>query len=243
MAPLGNDHRDESFPDVFCWTKFGVEAGEAADSIFERKELERRRNCGTFLWGIGQSIRPSLVELLSITSAPKVLFSPIRSSPARHDVAPSSIVVWYEGIGLNGHRYELPEHSLVTSRRDDRFPRNHHFALVCECTTPISPHGKGDSRLRLSSLRNIVSGSSVGASQVTSVVRRIEGAEVSGTEYPVVTTARLVAPYLVRLTRGALVPRPSQADRLSCVTPDDLLRLRRAQEDANHVEMTTAFLW
>src|ERR1700724_2121575 len=117
MGSLGNDQRGVFLPEVFCWTKFGDEAGEAARAIFRRKEAERKGNRGTFLWGIGQSIRPSLLELLHIASAPEVLFSPMRSAAARHDVSPSSVVVWSEGIGLDGQLYVLPEHSLVTSRR------------------------------------------------------------------------------------------------------------------------------
>ena len=248
MIPLRNDRGAELLPEVFCWTKFGDEAGEAPGSIFARKEVERERNFGTFLWGIGQSIRPSLTKLLSVTTAPEVLFSPIRSAPARRDVSPSSVVVWYEGVGLDGRRYVLPENSLVTSRRDDRYPRDYHFALVCESSAPIRAYRKDAPCLSVASLRNLVSGACVGSSQVTSVVRRVSDLGEGRAEYPVMATARLVTPYLVRLTRGLVMPgcRRSGDPRQVAALPamDELLRYRHDRQDKDdQAEMATALLW
>jgi hypothetical protein len=248
MIPLRNDRGTEVLPEVFCWTKFGDEAGEAPGSIFARKEVERVRNSGTFLWGIGQSIRPSLTKLLSATSAPEVLFSPIRSTPARRDVSPSSVVVWYEGVGLDGRRYVLPENSLVTSRRDDMCPRDYHFALVCASSTPIHAYRKDALCLSSGSLRNLVSGACVGSSQVTSVVRRISDPGESRATYPVMATARLVAPYLVRLTRGLVLPVRRHSGDFDRVTAphatDDLFRYRHDRQDKDdQAEATTVLLW
>src|SRR5262245_58116077 len=93
MTRHDNDLTGKSLPEVFCWTKFGTEAGERVWSIFRRKEIERRRNDGIFLWGIGHSIRPSLVDLLAVTRSPEVLFSPMKSAPSKQDAAPSALVV------------------------------------------------------------------------------------------------------------------------------------------------------
>lgn len=248
MGPLGNNPQSVSVPEVFCWTKFGDEAGECPGSIFRRKEVERQRNRGTFLWGIGQSIRPSLVQMLRITPAPRVLFSPIKSLPAPHDASPSSVVIWYEGVGLDGHPYALPKYSLVTSRRDDRLPRTHHFALVCERKSPITPREEDAPRLKSASLRNLVSGSPIGSSQVTSVVRFAGEAGQSGSDYPVVTEAQLVAPYLVRLTCGVVVPSPRKLDLLSQSDPasgiEGLLRMGQAGEpEIERVGAPTGLLW
>lgn len=244
MIPLRNDRGTELLPEAFCWTKFGDEAGEAPGSIFARKEVERERNSGTFLWGIGRSIRPSLMKLLSATTAPEVLFSPIRSAPARCDVSPSSIVVWYEGVGLDGRRYVLPENSLVTSRRDDSYPRDHHFALVCESSAPIHAYRKDAPCLSVASLRNLVSGACVGSSQVTSVVRRVSDSGKGRADYPVMATARLVAPYLVRLTRGLVISGrrlSSDFDRVAALPAmDDLLQYRHDRQDKDdQAEATT----
>lgn len=45
-----------ALPDYFVWTRYGTEGGEAAGSILARKEQERQRAGGLFLWGIGNSV-------------------------------------------------------------------------------------------------------------------------------------------------------------------------------------------
>src|SRR5436190_21777164 len=115
MLSQDNDRGCRQLPGVFCWTKFGAEAGESAASIFQRKELERKRNHGVFLWGIGNSILPSLVHLLDATDEPQVLFSPMRSAAASRDSRPSRLIVWSKAIGYDGLPFTMPTHSVVTS--------------------------------------------------------------------------------------------------------------------------------
>ena len=235
MASRGNNPGWSSLPEAFCWTKFGAEAGELPLSIFQRKEIERRRNGGVFLWGIGQSIGPSLAELLRVTSAPEVLFSPLRTSAAARDASPTQVVLWCDAIGYDGRRFKLPEHSLVTSRKDPARPRSRHYALVCEARSPIlEPEGKGLC-LALEALRNLRSGTSLGASQVTAIVRRMRTAAPSRVEYPIVARARLVYPYLVRLTRAIPVPESCRLDRAELAAFESamelLLRLRKQDSD------------
>lgn len=40
-----------TLPACFCWTRFGTEAGQSIDQIFERKEQERAANGGLFFGG------------------------------------------------------------------------------------------------------------------------------------------------------------------------------------------------
>jgi hypothetical protein len=222
-------------PEAFCWTKFGPEAGELPLSIFQRKELERHRNGGVFLWGIGQSIGPSLPDLLRVTSTPEVLFSPIRSPAASYDVSPAQVALWCDAIGYDGHRFSLPEHSLVTSRVDPAHPRPGHYALVCKADSPILDTRVKDHYLALNSLRNLRSGAPLGASQVTSVVRRIADATPVDLKYPVVARARLVYPYMVRLTRAIPVPHGCRVDQGGDMafesTMASLLQARRLDDD------------
>lgn len=214
MAIQSSNSVGSSLPEAFCWTKFGTEAGEVPLSIFRRKELERRHNGGIFLWGIGQSIGPSLPDLIRATSNPEVLFSPIRSSAAAHDVNPPQVAVWGDAVGYDGHRFRIPEHSVVTSRIDPTGRRSGHYALVCQADSPIMElEGEGH-HLALEGLRNLRSGTSLGASQVTAIVRRIPVATPTSVEYPVVARARLVYPYLVRLTRAIPLPQSCRADRV-----------------------------
>jgi hypothetical protein len=185
-------------PDAFCWTKYGPESGESPTSILRRKESERRSNGGVFLWGVGNSIRPSLVSLLELTDQPEVIFTPIISAPKKEDALPDQVVSWRRATGIDGDPFELPPHSLVTSRavRAGR-ARERHYALVCfsseELAAPAEP-GSFDK----SDVRNLRTGAAVGSSQVTSVVRLLGGP--SGSRYQVRIRAQLVHPYLVELT-------------------------------------------
>lgn len=197
-------------PDAFCWSKFGTEAGEPAEKILARKELERQRNGGTFLWGIGTSIRPSLMALLQETSDPQVLFTPMLSAPSRVDVAPDQVVLWTAGIGMDGTKYELPAYSRVTSRAS----RRGHFALVCSNDIGLDESGRSVGSIDRSGVCNLLTGSAVGSSQVTSVVRRVAGSRRMQRPYCVAFTARLTYPYLVSLHSPVDVPGPSPRHRL-----------------------------
>jgi hypothetical protein len=165
--------------------------------------LERQRNSGFFLWGIGKSIRPSLPTLLALTDSPEVLITPMRSPAARKDAAPERLVVWTDAVGWDGHPYRLPAYSLVTSRRDVSRPRSNHFALVCRSDGPLLRDADGS--VDPDEVRNINTGLSVGSSQVTSVVRRT-GNTSGRSAYPVAVRACLVYPYFVRLTVPVAVP-------------------------------------
>ncbi|MFD6290930.1 hypothetical protein [Streptomyces sp. NPDC060205] len=241
MAPSDNGKTRSALPDVFCWTKFGIEAGEETQSIFERKEVERQRNGGVFLWGIGNSIRPSLVALLQETDEPEVIFSPMKSAANKKDIAPERLALWSQAESYDGLPYKIPDHSLVTSRANYGDSRSAHFALVCESPTPISGASctVDDSySIRLGELTNLRTGSILGSSQVTSVVRRTSSADskVSTGSYSVAVRARLVYPYFVRLTVPLPIPDSLRLDRLGMETVDhvmdELLEHRRTATEA-----------
>lgn len=185
-------------PKHFCWTRFGTEAGESIDRILERKETERARNGGLFLWGIGNAIGPSMRELVRLEKAPEAIFSPIRSAPRLEDVRPSAIRVWTSGLDLDGRPWRLPEWSVVTSRAIDGPRKQRHYALVCFSDVPlaISP---APVTFPMASLENLVTSNKIGASQVTAVVRHRPEVTAAGPQYPVSIRTRLVPPYLVQL--------------------------------------------
>jgi hypothetical protein len=188
-----------SLPPAFCWSKFGTEAGESSAEILMRKEVERAQNGGVFLWGIGSSIEPSLRDLLVATESPKVFFSPMISRPAVRDVHPIATASWHSAVGLDGEVYEIPRHSLVTSRIQPNQPKRRHFALVCRSEQPID--GLCDETwIDHLKLRNLRTGARVGASQVTSVVQRINDSRRETPRYRVAFQAVLDYPYFVSLT-------------------------------------------
>lgn len=186
-------------PELFCWTKYGTEAGEDIEVILARKEAERQASGGTFFWGIGNAIGPSVEALIAQSINPEVVFTPMRSRPATRDVAPAQVAAWHGGVGLDGQPFELPTYARVTSRLSPA--RRHHYALVCRADDPLGAARAQGPSFAATHVENLRSGSRVGASQVTSVVRRIACAlGLLPSNYRVSFTADLVAPYFVRLT-------------------------------------------
>lgn len=194
-------------PVHFCWTRFGTEAGQTAAHILRRKEQERLANGGIFLWGIGNSVAPSIRELVRNYEFPEVLFSPIRSSPKQIDVEPECVVAWTWGETDEGKTFSLPQYCLVTSRQNTVSPKTSHYALVCFSGTPLNscetPH-----TLEFDALRNFLSGNPLGASQVTAVVQRDDAVPIRGGKYPVVLRAHLVPPFFIRLRGPIPVQKP-----------------------------------
>jgi hypothetical protein len=151
-------------PSCFVWTKFGTEAGQSISDILRRKEKERIDNGGVFYWGIGNAVGPSIIELLRHCDKPEVLFSPIKSTPRRVDIAPESVVTWTVASGLDGEPHRLPVWSMITSRFN--IGRAHHYALVCRSDSSLmdglstaAPHVD---KVSIGDLRNIVTGRSLG---------------------------------------------------------------------------------
>jgi hypothetical protein len=189
----------QAIPDAFCWTRFGTEAGETIEEILQRKEQERQDNDGVFFWGIGNSVAPGLAALLERCDRPEVLFSPIKGRPRAVDRAPAARFVWRAGRALDGERFELPTSARVTSGGPAGGPGRAHYALVCASAHPLSII-PGGSDLDFFAMRNFVSGSPLGVSQVTAVVRTIREQPSSDMRYGVAMRAVLAPPYFVRLT-------------------------------------------
>lgn len=190
---------DNPLSPAFCWTKFGTEAGDEASEIRARKERERRAGGGVFYWGIGNSIAPSLRILTRLSVAPEVVFTPMLSRPAAVDVSPGRVVAWRGGQGLDGRKHEVRS-GVVTSRAPGDMRPQRHFALVCASDDDLEkdlPPAYLDS----DRLVNLRTGSRVGSSQVTSVVRQDGRSRTgSGRRYRIAFRARLVAPYFLVLT-------------------------------------------
>lgn len=212
------DHgRTKQLPKIFCWTRFGTEAGEPIERILDRKEAERRANGGVFLWGIGNSVAPGIAELIRRSDRPEVLFSPIKSRPRSADVNPVNVASWTVGETLAGSQFELPRTMSILSRCSDQARCAPHYALICSLDKPLVLSDLG--RLAFRALRNVVSGNPLGASQVTAVVRQIDMRDGDSGDYTVAMRAQLVAPYFIRLREPVAVPVGLLSD--SSIEPGD----------------------
>jgi hypothetical protein len=178
-------------------------------SFFERKEQERTANEGSFFWGIGNAIGPSIKELLRHTSRPEVIFSPIKSTARVEDAQPHAVVAWTSAETLEGEPFQLPDHSLVTSRYDPSAPRGSRYALVCFSPRPLSK-SQCEEKVAFAGLRNLITGRPVGASQVTAVVRMMGIGTSETSKYDISIRARLVYPYFLRLRDPLILSKTDQ---------------------------------
>jgi hypothetical protein len=182
----------------------GTEAGETLAGIVDRKERERRATGGIFLWGIGNSVGAAILELVRSCPVPEVLFSPTKSQPRPIDVMPDRRVVWTAGRTTTGDLYRLPSGTRVMGGVIDGRKLPPRYALVCASDEALALSDQG--RLRFGSLRNLLSGRPVGASQVTAVVRSQElSSGPGGGDYQISFRARLVEPYFIRLSEPVVV--------------------------------------
>lgn len=202
-----------TLPSRFCWTRFGTESGESISAILERKEQERLRHGGMFLWGIGNSVAPAIEELVRLEASPKVLFSPMKSQPRAIDVMPNRVFSWRTALGLDGQDWPIPEGLHVLSRGSSEAgrPKRSHYALVCRSSKPLSEAGV-QKELVYDDLVNLLSQAKLGHSQVTAVVSHHHGRAVSRDKsYSVGFMAELVYPYFVRLGDPIPLDEPKAA--------------------------------
>lgn len=209
-AAHGAKPRGGEIPDLFCWTKMGVEAGQDLRSILRRKELERQAGDGIFVWGIGNSLGPTIREVSRSSETIPVLFSPIHSKPRAVDVRPAALVLWLSYLDEAGRLCPLPRRSLVTSRADDLSigSQKRHYALLCRSSHSLLEEGTQE--VDFGELCNASTNKGLGFSQVTALVRRSprrQGEDiVGGRRYQVPFMAELFAPYCVRLADGVAMP-------------------------------------
>lgn len=223
-------------PSAYCWSKFGTEAGEPASAILERKETERRSDDGIFLWGIGTSIRPSLLALLEADADPVVAFTPMLSRASARDRTPEAVVSWHAGRGLDGRTYLLPRHAVVTSSLSTR---RHHYALVCRTELSLLQQCE-ELWIDDENLRNLRTGTRVGWSQVTSVVRQLD-APAESPRYRVAFKAQLTAPHLVTLEQPALLVPETDDD--SCIAAIGAGAGSTQQQRCEHATLVHSCSW
>lgn len=187
--------------DYVCWSRMQAEAGQHLNKIVARKERERRIGGGLFLWGVGNA--PALItNRLARARVPvPVIFSVMKSRPKHVDAAPTRTFAWRRYIDAEGVERNLPRHSLITSRGDrPTGVKRSHYALICHSDAPLEMQ-RGVEFFHCGAFRNAGgTGSPVGSSQVTALLRRIAADEGGKTDYEINLRAWLIGGYWVRLT-------------------------------------------
>ena len=185
--------------DLVCWSRMQAEAGQALETIIARKELERRSTGGLFFWGVGNAPSRQIPRLVRSRVPVKAIFSKMKSRPKAQDVSPAAICLWRAYIDVDGKQRPLPPTSVVTSRAESPSGgKRAHYALVCRSPQPLALD-QGVATFDPTAFRNAGDGGrSVGASQVTALLRQITKPAENGT-YEVNMEAELAGSYWVRL--------------------------------------------
>ena len=118
------------------------------------------------------------------------------SPAAVHDRQPHSVVVWRDAVGLDGEPFEIPAAPRVASGTKTAQAPARHYALVCRSEVRLTDGSHPSGWIDDEHLRNLRTGATVGASQVTAVVRHAPRA-YARRRYRVAFTAELAAPYQV----------------------------------------------
>jgi hypothetical protein len=184
--------------EVVCWSRMQAESGQELAAIVARKELERRANGGTFFWGVGNPPSQLTSGFAETHADIDVVFSVMKSRPKLVDVSPTEVWIWSAYQRPDGTRVELPQGSIVTSRGHvSSGQKRAHYALMCWADHELQISNLGP--FNPDAYRNVgTAGGSVGNSQVTALLRRMEDLPSGG--YDVNIKAKLKGDYWVKLT-------------------------------------------
>jgi hypothetical protein len=185
--------------EIVCWSRMQAEGGQQLNEIVRRKELERVANNGLFCWGVGNAPNRATAGLARDQVAVDVLFSIMKSRPKMVDIAPSTILIWRKFIDFDGRERALPRSSLVTSKGESLAgTKRSHFALFCRANSPLMLGDFGS--FDPNAYRNVGEiGGSIGASQVTALLRRVDSEDPDRASYRVNLKAKMVGSYWAKL--------------------------------------------
>lgn len=185
--------------DYVCWSRMQTEAGQPLERIVARKEAERQAGDGLFCWGVGNAPSRLASTLARLGSPVRAVFSVMKSKPKDIDVTPGRVVAWRRYVDSDGAVRALPANVIVTSRADSTTgPKRHHAALMCRSDNPLAL-APDAAPFDPDAFVNVGDkGGSVGASQVTALLRRV-AEDGSGSAYRSDIVADLTGSYWVKL--------------------------------------------
>jgi len=185
------DHRPVigNLPDVFLWSKIGIET-QGIDPIVRRKELERRSGNGEFWWGIGEKAAPVRVSRMYEKAQSRVVCFTKTRNPARGRSS-GTVVVWSHYFDRN-ILHQIPRNVVITSFKYERY-----FSLVCRTGSPLVKR-RDRGAIYSGQYENLLTGNRNFGQLTTFPVSRFADEEV-GIPYPIEFRARLRPPHCVEL--------------------------------------------
>jgi hypothetical protein len=230
-------HTDE-LEEYVCWSRMQAEAGQGLAAIVARKEREREAGDGLFFWGVGNAPALMTSALARLNHPVRVVFSIMKGKPRAEDASPRRTLVWRKYLDSDGIERELPPNALITSRAETKSAtKKRHFALMCFSSDELRI--MRGSAFDPQAYRNAGgTGASVGASQVTALLRRI-GPSASISDYEVNLQAQLIGSYWVRLSDPSVLSsdKLSMLDNQVCVSKSAWLSLVSLLRDGpKHIE-------
>jgi hypothetical protein len=214
------------------------EAGQGLNEIVARKEVERFSGNGLFFWGVGNPPSKALADLVRINYCLPVYFSIMKSKPKPQDSAPRRVLAWRQYMDVFGIVRNIPRHVLVTSKANSR---NYHYALVCMSRDSLVIGDKG--YFNPADWRNTsASNGSVGSSQVTALLRRVDSS--SRGDYQIALEATLVGDYWVKLINPVEVSLEDRESLESIPADSDAwishaTKIKKLREDVFSLEQTS----
>ncbi len=199
-----------NLPRAFCWQRIGPYSEQSTRLVVYRKNLERLAGDGEYWWGHGiggicDSIDPHLINAVKQSERPpKVLFSPMKDEEDVHKRKQGRRII-FEAETMDGTRYELPPHVIMTRTLDDKRP---YFALICSSPEPLNPApNRIIERIDVTNYRSIHKNGKrseqnlkAAGQRTTMVIERFGSERRLATDgYPVIFQAKLIWPYCVRL--------------------------------------------
>jgi len=190
-----------SFPEIFCWSKVGPEAGFTLEQIIRWKELQRSLSDGIFFWGIGGvPSREKQEAFIRAVARPKILFSEQIGEARPLFKNPNAVFLWTHYEKQAGREIALPPFSAVMSKAGG--PK--HYAIVCQANAPISV----DITLGfdIGTYGNFLGRPNIAFQQTCPIVQ-LNKAGHPKCRYDRGFWADLVTPYFVTLSRGRELSR------------------------------------
>lgn len=219
---------NHELPSKFLWHKAGSESSLDITSTLNTKEAQRSNNPdGIILWGAGSTISTRRLQnfIGSTLNDPLVVISEIISNPRPQDITyindeRKTVRVWNSAISqLDGNAFQIPASAQVVSTSSNgaggEANRPHHYALVCQSSTPLTAQSQDELLIGPSSVRIFDTKEAVRSSATLFPVEigTPSNSPTSDKPHRILLTLKLVYPYIVKLSTPQILHQVAICER------------------------------